>query len=194
MKWIIIILTGLIISSCNSSSFEKIELISAYGRVLNYNETDSMILAIIIRSYAQIDKNGNCNIIKKNGQNKKDFYSFKIDPDLINTINNRLSKINSDTALTEKSDGIYDGPAIELWVHKNDGRKNRLVFIDSKRTDKDFLKLYKYIDSINHSNDNRRYIDTLKLLSDQDILINIMKEESIKSGHSFGRDSIVIIK
>jgi hypothetical protein len=55
-------------------------------------------------------------------------------------------------------------------VHKNNGTVNRLTFIKSERTDKDFLRLYKYIDSISLNNSGNLF-DTTKLKSDRDKLV-----------------------
>ena len=194
MRLIISVLICAVLFGCNSSDFSKIELISTSGRALDYNDTDSLIFGLYIHTYAQIDNDGNCLTVRRTNQDCCKFDSFKIDNNLIQIINERLSKINSDTFLTVKSDReIYDGPTIQLMVHKNNGIVNKLTFIKSKRTDKDFLRLYKYIDSISLNNSFRLF-DTTKLKSDRDKLINQMKQDILKSGNTFKRDTIVIIK
>jgi len=193
-KWTILISISLILLGCRSGSFSEIELLSSSGRALDYKETDSLILGIYIHTYAQIDKDGNCFTVRRTNKNRSKFDSFKIDNNLIQIINERLSKINSDTFLTVQSDReIYDGPTIQLLVHKDNGTVNRLTFIRSKRTDKDFLRLYKYIDSLTLINSDRLF-DTTKLKSDRDKLINQMKQDILKSDNTFDRDTIVIIK
>jgi hypothetical protein len=194
MRLIISVIICAALLGCNSSDYSKIELISTSGRALDYNHTDSLIFGLYIHAYAQIDKDGNCLTVRRINPDCSKFDSFRIDNNMIQIINERLSKINSDTFLTVKSDGeIYDGPTIQLLVHKDNGTVNRLTFIKSKRTDKDFLRLYKYIDSISLNNSNRLF-DTTKLKSDRDKLINQMKQDILKSGNTFDRDTIVIIK
>jgi hypothetical protein len=194
MRLIILVLICTVLLGCKSSDFSKIELISTSGRALDYNNTDSLIFGLYIHVYSQIDKDGNCLTVRRTNQDCSKFDSFKIDNNLIQIINERLSKINSDTFLTVKSDReIYDGPTIQLLAYKNNGTVNRLSFIKSKRTDKEFLRLYKYIDSISLNNDFRLF-DTTKLKSDRDKLINQMKQDILKSGNTFDRDTIAIIK
>lgn len=194
MRLIISILICTVLLGCNSSDFSKIELISTSGRALNYKDTDSLIFGLYIHAYAQIDKDGNCLTVRRTNQDYSKFNSFKIDNNLIQIINERISKIKSDTFLTAKSEGeIYDGPTIQLLVHKDNGTVNRLTFIKSKRTDKDFLRLYNYIDSI-CTNNSSRLFDTTKLKSDRDNLINQMKKDILKSGNRFDRDTIIIKK
>jgi len=194
-KWIILISICLILLGCRSGNFSEIELLSSSGRALEYKGTDSLILGIYIHIYAQIDKDGNCITVRRINKDHSKFDSFKIDDKLIQIINERLSEINSDTFLTAKSDREnYDGPMIQFLIHKYNGTINRLAFIKSKRTDKDFLKLYKFIDSISLNNNKDRFSDTIKLKSDRDKLINQMKQSNLKSGNTFDRDTIVIIK
>lgn len=196
MRWIIILLIGYVFSSCNSSSFKELELLSTSSRWGNFKETDSTLLRIYIHSYAQIDKKGNCNIVRKTNQNESKFNSFEIDENLLRTINNRLTHINSDTTLTaELGDMHYDGPTIELLVHKTDGSIVKLGFvIVSEKTDKDFLKLYRYVDSISKNNTNDINIDTTKLLRNRNVQINRLKNDVIELKKTFNWDTLVIIK
>jgi len=194
MRLIISVLICAVLLGCNSNNFSKIELISTSGRVLDYKETDSLIFGLYIHAYAQIDKDGNCLTVRRTNQGSSKFDSFKIDNELIQIINERLNEISSDTFLTVKSDReIYDGPMIQLLVQKNNGKVNKLTFINSTKTDKEFLRLFKYIDSIS-LNKTFRQFDTTKLISDRDKLINQMKQDILNSGNTFDRDTIVIIK
>jgi hypothetical protein len=194
MRLRISVLICVVLFGCNSNEFSKIELISVSGRALDYNDTDSLIFGLYIHAYAQIDKDGNCLTVRRVNNDYSKFNSFKIDKNLIQIISERISKINSDTFLTVKSyEEFYDGPTIQLLAHKANGTVNRLTFIESNRTDKDFLKLYKYIDSISINNSDRLF-DTTKLTSDRAKLISQMKLEILKSGNTFDRDTIIIIK
>ncbi len=195
MRWIFLSTICFVLIGCNSINFTEIEFISTSGRALDYNNTDSIILGIYINSYAKIDNKGNCNIVRGFFLKGQRFNSFTIDKKLFKTINNRLININSDTILTDRSkSGSYDGPIIELIVHKKDGSINKLTFISSKRTDKDFLNFYYYIDSISTKINNDRFIDTVKLLRERDILIDVIKNKALKSALTFNRDTIAIIK
>jgi hypothetical protein len=189
------LLIGLLLSSCNKCDFSEIELLSISGRALDYNNTDSLTLGIFINSYAQKDNDGNCIMFLRTDERRNEFSSFKVNKDLFQTIQRRLKNINSDTLLTTKSEGIlYDGPQIQLLVHKNNGYVNRLSFINSNRTDKDFLSFYNNIDSCSQYSKNKAFFDTTRLIHDRDILINKIKVDAFKNGITFGRDSIVIIK
>jgi hypothetical protein len=194
MRLIISILICTVLVGCTSNDFSKIELISTSGRALNYNDTDSLIFGLYIHTYAQIDKDGNCLTVRRINQDCRKFDSFVIDNHLILIINERLSKLNSDTFLTVNSDGeFYDGPTIQLLVHKKNGTVNKQTFIESIRTDKDFLRLYRYIDSISLNNSLSSF-DTIRLISDRDKLITRIKQDILKSGNTFKRDTIAIIK
>jgi len=196
MRWTITLLIGFVISSCNSSSFNELELISTSSRVGKYKETDSTLLRIFIHAYAQIDKNGYCSIVRKTDKNETKFNFFKIDEKILRTINNRLTHINSDTTLTaDLGDLLYDGPTIELLVHKADGSSIKLNFVVvSEKTDKDFLKLYEYVDSISQNSTNGIDIDTTKLLRDRNVQINKLKNDAIELKKTFNWDTLVIIK
>ena len=195
MRVIISVLICAILLGCNSSDFSKIELISTSGRALDYNNTDSLIFGLYIHTYAQIDKDGNCLIVRKSNKVDKRFNSFKIDKHLLKLISDKLLSINKDTLLTEKSNNeIYDGPIIQLFVHKDNGALHKLTYVKSKRTDKDFLRLYKYIDSVSIEKNCDSYFDTTKLKLDRDKLIDQIKQDILKSGKTFGRDTVVIIK
>jgi hypothetical protein len=195
MKWTILTLICHFTFGCCSSDLKEIELISFSGRALDYMNTDSLILGIYIQTYAQIDNNGNCIIVRTSYKDDMRFNSFKIEENLLKKIKNRLSNIYSDTLLAEKSEGeLYDGPMIQLLVHRDNDSINRLTYINNKRADKDFLKLYRYIDSISKNIKNEKYIDTTKLLCNRDLLIDKIKEDAFRSGNTFDRDTIVIIK
>ena len=196
MRLVISVLACIILLGCNSKNFSKIELISSSGRVLDYdNNPDSLIFGLYIFSYAQVDINGNCSVVRRSYENQKRFNSFKIDNELINLISDRLLSINKDTLLTEISNNErYDGPIIQLFVHKDNGALYKLTYLKSKRTDKDFLRLYKYIDSVSTEESSNYSFDTTRLKYDRDNLIERIKQDIFKSGNTFDRDSIAIIK
>jgi hypothetical protein len=193
LKGTIIILIVFLLLGCKSKNLNRIELISTSGRALDYKNTDSLILGIFVHAYAQIDKNGNCKVLRKSEQDNNLFNSFQIDRTVFETIVNRLRVINSDTLLTESKLEFYDGPTIQLFVHRDNGIVNKLTFIKSKRADKDFLKLYKHIDSVSFNKGDRPF-DTSRLKLDRDKLINQIKQNILKTGNTFNRDTIVIIK
>jgi hypothetical protein len=195
MKWILSILAFFILLGCHSNDFSKIEFITTYGRALDYKNTDSLIFGLYIEAYAQIDNDGNCLIMRRSNKNDKLFNSFKIDKQLLNLIGSRIVMINKDTFLTVESNReMYDGPIIQLYVHKDNGSLLNLNYLKSRRTDKDFLRFYNYIDSMNNEKRYNSSFDTTKLKIDRDKLVDKMKKQIFESGNTFGRDTIVIIK
>jgi hypothetical protein len=195
MRWATVFLIFFVFIGCKSSNIKKIEFISASARALDYKDTDSLILGVYIHFYAQISTNGNCSVVRSINQKGNVYSYFKINKALFRSIKIKLSQIDSDTSLTESCEGcMYDGPTLELIKQTNDGKTIRVFFADMEKTDSEFLKLYSFIDSTSQNTNHDHILDTLSLLNARDLKINLIKEEALKSGNTFGRDTIAIIK
>jgi hypothetical protein len=171
--------------SCKSKRNCDYELISFYSYCNDDSaKEDSVVLTLKSNLYAQIYRDGVCDLIKFDYQGKiTQFKRFQIDEKILGNAFVVLNSVNKDSTLVEKNyNRIYDGPTIRLVGKNRNGKVVNLSFEDSKESNLDLHLLYKYCDSNKETSSLSNFNDTLSILKSKDSLLKriIIKVKKIR--------------
>ena len=190
----IFIFTYLFITSCNSQKHTKIELIASLIQSEWDNKTNQKVPEICVEIYAQIDNKRNCKVVRIPNRKVSRFSAFKIDKELFNKLTKSLSKIDSDTIISEYHEPcICDGPIIKLFIHDWNGKSYTVKYVLDKSSDSVYTDLYHFIDSYKLNTNKVYNFDTCLLLNDREIRIEQLKKDLYNTGFP-SKDRLLIKK